>query len=154
MIFPAGRAGIVRRETNVTYVPVRDLRPAWRLLMAGSLRSMNVRAGRQFLGRPQTEGDRGRQAVFEPPVLMIDPAVLGLVEPHQPERLVGRHALEQVQDLDGLAGLGTGGGLRQQHRPAREGPYLFDGLAEDADEGVARPLVVTVDADPVHVLRP
>ena len=86
------------------------------------------------------------------PVLVVDPVVLRDVEPHQPERAVLAHSVEQVADLRGLAGLRSHGGLRQQQGLAGQDPHLGDRLAEHAAERVRRTVVVAVDADPGDVL--
>src|SRR6266571_523687 len=93
-----------------------------------------------------------RVAVFDPPVLVVDPLVLSLVEPHNPERVVLAHPGEQVADLDELAGLGPHRGLGQQHRLVGERPHLVNGAAEYPGECVGRKVVVAVDADPGDII--
>src|ERR1700722_5091481 len=165
LISAPGARGKVLPETNVTQVPMRVFRPSLDRSYPGASaqfgsrepvvkRLISGRAGRQFRGHSQLEKGLGRPAVFDPPVLVQDSAVLGFVEPHQPERLVGRHPVEQVLDLVGLAGGGPDRGLRQQHRLAGQRLHLVDGLAEHAREGIARMVVIPVDADPGHVMRP
>ena len=65
--------------------------------------------------------------VLDAPVLMVDPLVLGHVEPHQPERRVPPHPGEQIPDLAKPGPPGPHGGLRQQHRLGRELPDLGNG---------------------------
>ena len=112
---------------------------------------LRMRQGQGRGGPP--EGRFGRRVVLNVPVLMVDPVVLGDVEPHQPERVVLAHPGEEVGDLCRLAGVGTRRGLRQQQRLTGERSYLGDGLAEDAGEGFVGTVIVAVDADPGHVLR-
>src|SRR5881275_3203987 len=96
---------------------------------------------RQFLAYTEPEGNLSNRVVGEPPVLVEDAAVLGSVEPHQPQRLVGGHPVEQVLDLGELPGGRPDGVLGQQYRLAGEGPHLIDGLTKDAGEGVVRAVV-------------
>src|ERR1700733_14239521 len=84
---------------------------------------------------------------------MVNPLILGDVEPYQAQRLVLAHPREQARDLGRLPGLRPHGRLGQQDRLAGDLPYLNDGPAEDGGEGIRRPVVVTVDADPGDVAR-
>jgi ATP-dependent Clp protease protease subunit len=113
--------------------------------------TLRLRQGQSGGGPP--EGRFGRRVVLDVPVLVVDPVVLGDVEPHQPERVVLVHPGEEVGDLGRLAGGGTRRGLRQQHRLTGEGSHLGNGLAEDAGEGFVGTVVVAIDADPGDVLR-
>src|ERR1017187_3179091 len=102
-------------------------------------------------GDAQPERGLGGGAVLDAPVLVVDPAVLGLVEPDQAQRPGCAHAVEQVADLDELAGGGADGGFGEEDGVGGEGADLGDGLAEDAGEGVGGAVVVAVDADPGDV---
>ena len=93
---------------------------------------LRMRRGQGRGGPP--EGRFGRRVVLDVPVLMVDPVVLGDVEPHQPERVVLAHPGEEVGDLCRLAGPGTRRGLRQQQRLMGERSHLSNGLAEDVGE--------------------
>ena len=79
--------------------------------------------------------------------------MLGDVEPHQPERAVLAHPGEQVRDLPGLVGLGTHCDFGKQHRQAGKSPHFGNGLAEDAEEGLGRSVVVAVDPTQVTYCR-
>src|SRR6266568_4656118 len=110
-------------------------------------RSAALGARQRQRGDAQPERRLRGQAAFYPPVLVVDPVVLGLVEPHQSERLVLVHPGEQVVDLEELARVGPYRGLRQQHRPGGELPHLVNSGAEDAGERIRGMKVVAVDAD-------
>ena len=120
-------------------MPVREICPIRCVAVALVMpRLTNRVVWRQFLAYAEPEGNLSKRVVGEPPVLVEDAAVLGLVEPHQSERLVLGHPVEQVLDLGELASRRPDRVLGQQHRLAGEGPHLRDGLAEDAGEGVGR----------------
>src|ERR1700753_3783337 len=105
-------------------------------------------------GRGLAERGLARGAVRDPPVLSVRAAVLGNIEPDQPEGAVVAHAGEQAGDLGGLAGQRAGRGLGQQYPQARGAPALSDGRPEDAVEVLGRAVIVTVDTHPGDVLPP
>src|SRR5215831_294939 len=88
-------------------------------------------------------GQAGRVAL-EPPVLVVDPVVLGLVEPHETEQVVGPDAGEQVGDLRRLPGHLPDADLGEEYRPLREYPYFGDGRQEGAVERVRAQVVISV----------
>src|ERR1035441_1461660 len=95
----------------------------------------------------------GCLAVFDVPVLVVDPLVLVYVEPHEPDRSVQAHPEKWVWNLPSLAGVGTHRHLGQQEGQAGKGPHLNNRLTEDAEESLGGLVVVAVDAYPVHVFR-
>src|SRR5690348_4801661 len=152
------RPGSQSHQTNprprvlfVTYATGADfLRPYDALPKINSLRSSWTHQVQR--GGTAPERRFGRLIVFDTPVLVVNAVVLRDVEPHQPERAIVAHSGEQVRDLPGLISFGTHRDLGQQHRSTGKGPYFGDSLAEDAEEGLRRIIVITVDPDPGDVL--
>src|SRR5580698_3491283 len=87
------------------------------------------------------------------PVLMVDPLVLGYIEPDKSEGAVLTHPRKQIGDLLSLVSIRTHRGLRHQDRKTGQHPYLNYGLAEDAGKSLVRTVVVAIDTDPGDVLR-
>ena len=94
-----------------------------------------------------------RGVIFQSPVLMIDPAVLGLVEPDQPEQMVATNPGEQARDDASLPSDLSGGCLGEQQWFPGEFPNRSEGGAEDPGEGINPVVVVPVYACPVDVGR-
>src|SRR6266700_5141860 len=112
-----------------------------------------VRSGPRLpASQPATEcGNRGGMP-FQSPVLMVDPAMLGHVEPHQPEQVALDAPGEQARDDPGLPGDLPCRGLRDQHRFAGDSPYVVDRGVEYRRESVVMMDVIGINADPVHVV--
>src|SRR5262245_7864181 len=89
--------------------------------------------------------------VLKAPVLVVQPGMLGHVEPHESETAAMMHTREHVRDL--LAGSRNlaRGCLAYEYRLTGERPDSCERRAEDAGERVDRPVVVAVDADPGDV---
>src|SRR6202034_1919886 len=84
----------------------------------------------------------GSRSIFQTPVLLVDAAVLGLIEPHETQGPVPAHPAEQAADLARLARVGTYRGLGQKHRLARERSHFTDRVPENAGERVGQPVEV------------
>ena len=96
-------------------------------------------------------GTRPARPILEPPVLVIDPAGLSLIEPDEAEQVVGPDAGEQIGDLRRLPGDLTDPDFRQDYGSLGDYPHLGDGGQERIVEGVVALIVVPVDPDPGDV---
>src|ERR1022692_3598768 len=94
-----------------------------------------------------------RGVIFQSPVLMIDPAVLGLVEPDQPEQMVATNPGEQARDDASLPSDLSGGCLGEQQWFPGEFSYRVDGGPENSGKGVLPIIVISVNSCPVNICR-
>src|ERR1700744_6455297 len=111
------------------------------------------RTGQRHSARGPPERGHPSWVTLQVPVLVVEPVVLGDVEPHQPQGAVLAHVREQRRDLGRLARDRARGRLRQQDRLTGERADLADGGPEHAEERVPRAVEVAVDSDPRHVVR-
>ena len=87
------------------------------------------------------------------PVLVVDAAMLGDIEPHEPGKMVVGHTSDQPGDLARLSRNLPDADLGQQHRVAGDPANLPELATEDVTERIRPVIVVPVDAYPVHVTR-